>query len=222
MARCPKFAQYVASIEEHVIEPLQKRSGVGESCFASLMLIFACCDGLGRLLHEDEAARPGTRFMSFMRWLGPAYEERQRRLWDLRNELDHNALNVGAFVSKAELSETYHLRECGITETILVNTPLLLQDFRTALARVIDAVSEDERLAEQVESRLEERIVDESDFREVPTTPAPLFAHVRVRGPREPRVCVPVDVWDRLRAEADRRRTDVHELATQILREALP
>src|ERR1043166_1190341 len=100
--------EYLKVIRQHVIQPLEA-TALGESCFAAAMLIFAAVDGLGKLTHPDDRAKAGERFKSFLPRLGAQYTRHARRLWELRNQLDHSAINVACFMSKTQDAEGEHL-----------------------------------------------------------------------------------------------------------------
>jgi hypothetical protein len=101
-------SEYFAVIRRHVILPLDN-SSVANHCFAAAMLIFAGIDGLGRLIHPNASAGPGERFRAFLPRLGGDYRLRQNELWDLRNALDHNAINVACYMSRTEDARGQHL-----------------------------------------------------------------------------------------------------------------
>ena len=131
--------------------PLQT-GGVAEHCFAAAMLGFAAIDGLGRLLHSDPNASVAVRFKWFLEWLGPKYVARQDQLWDLRNSLDHNGINVFCFMSQTADAESEHLEYWD--GHLFVHTRQLTRDLRAALSAVETRLQSDSNLFKHAESRL--------------------------------------------------------------------
>ncbi len=174
--------EYIASIREHVIQPLQT-SAVADHCFAAAMLIFAGIDGLGRLVHRKPAAGAGERFKDFLPRLGAEYQPRDNEIWKLRNSLDHNAINVACYMSKTEDAKGEHLEfDNG---HLFIHTARLLADFCAAVDHLESEFQRDALLFRQAESRLEWAELVLSGWRDptVKTTPPPtvLFTYVRQR-----------------------------------------
>jgi len=167
--------QYIGLIDEHIMRPLET-GGVAEHCFAAAMLGFAVIDGLGRLLHPNPQAGVAVRFKWFLQWLGPNYAARQDQLWDLRNSLDHNGINVFCFMSQTADAESQHLEYCD--GHLFVHTRELARDLRSAISAVETRLQTDSELFKRAESRLTQDYI----------VPA---------GWRRPDVCTtaPADVW---------------------------
>ena len=84
--------EYFNTIDRRLVNFI-KASDIKKSCAATLLLIFAAMDGLGKLLHKDTDAGPGPRFKHFLALMGANYRENEDSIWNLRNELVHNLLN---------------------------------------------------------------------------------------------------------------------------------
>ena len=176
---CSATREYLGVVHRHVIKPLEG-TAAGDSCFAAALLIFAAIDGLGRLLHSDSGAGVAERFKSFLPRLGPQYEALGNELWEVRNSLVHNAMNVACFMSKTEDAQGEHLeRERGY---VFLHTGRLLQDFKGAISRLETDLRTDGALLEQTESRLEWDAIAQPGWRggEVKTTPPPGIRFVKL------------------------------------------
>ncbi len=173
-------SEYIAAVREHVIQALEG-APVADHCFAAAMLIFAGIDGLGRLVHPNSAAGAGERFKGFLPWLGGDYQRRERQLWDLRNSLDHNAINVACYLSKTEDARGEHLEvDSG---HLFVHSVRLLADFRAAVDALEAELERDAALFGQTESKLERAYLDLPGWRNpnVQSTPPPIVRFVYVR-----------------------------------------
>jgi len=172
-------SEYIAAIRQHVIQPLEG-SPVADHCFAAAMLIFAGIDGLGRLVHPNPAAGVGERFKGFLPRLSSDYQRRERELWDLRNSLDHNAINVACYMSKTEDARGDHLEVDN--GHLFVHTVRLLADFRAAVDALEAELRRDAALFRQTESRLERAYLVLPGWRDpnVQTTPPPIVRFVYV------------------------------------------
>jgi len=147
-----KSERYVQSIREHVVRPLES-TALSESCFASCMMLFAGIDGLGRLLHPDANAKVNERFKYFLsEWMGGLYVERQTLVWELRNNLDHNAIAALTYLSSLSDSTYSHLD--ADNGHLFINTRQFLVDFQVALESVEQRLSAECELLNQAENRL--------------------------------------------------------------------
>ena len=174
-----KVELYLQIVRNHVLTPVQSE-GVAQSCFATLLLVFAAIDGIGRLLHPDPKAQVNERFKYFLNFLGPDYDDRSDHLWKLRNALVHNGLNVASFLSRVPEFTNEHLRiaDGGF---ILISTPVFVEDFAKALAMLEHDLKTNEALRSQADSRLQWVEVEVPEFS--PTTPPPPieFSYLEVR-----------------------------------------
>ena len=135
-------------------------------------------DGLGGLTHSDAKAGNTQRFGHYIEEFFPdAYRANMSLLWDLRNSLAQNALNVAAFVSYAPASEEYHLVRSRNRETLY--TPYLVRDFRQSLEKLKQRLLKDSTLAQRAEQMLTIQDIHESDYRRVETTPRPLVKMIK-------------------------------------------
>jgi hypothetical protein len=119
------------------------------------MMIFGGIDGLGKLLHPDANAKVNVRFRYFLsEWMCGPYYERQKLIWELRNNLDHNAIATLTFLSRLPDSVHEHLKTSN--GTLFVNTKQFLTDFNAALQLTEDRLSADSALLVQSDNRLVE------------------------------------------------------------------
>ena len=170
--------EYLEVVRQHVIHPLET-SGVAESCFAAALLVFGAMDGLGRLTHPNDTARPGERFKFFLQRMGSSYVALEDELWNLRNSLTHNAMNVACFMSKTDDACGEHLElDSGF---VFVHTGRLLQDFKSAIDKLEADLRDDPVLLQCTESRLIWDSIYPPGWRggEVRTTPPPGIDFVR-------------------------------------------
>lgn len=175
--------EYLRVVREHVIRPLDT-TGVADSCFAAAILIFAAIDGLGKLTHPNSKASHGDGFKSFLPRLGESYGNCSKELWQLRNSLAHNAMNVACFMSKTEDARGEHLEE--YQGYVFVHTGSLLDDFRSAVDSLEQQFRTDDNLLQAVESRLEWDSIDKPSWRTggIGTTAPPGVRFARERRER--------------------------------------
>ncbi|HET6883181.1 MAG TPA: hypothetical protein VFI31_23630 [Pirellulales bacterium] len=174
----PKTTEYFDAFQQHVNAPLETGT-VGDHCFAAALLVFGAIDGLGRLIHPQRTAGAGIRFKDFLPRLGPKYIEHADRIWDLRNSLAHNAINVAAFLSKAEDAALHHLEvDRG---QIFVSTPQLVADFKDAFEALKDGIERDCELADRIDRRLFYAHLSDAYWRrmDVKTTEPPPISFVQ-------------------------------------------
>jgi hypothetical protein len=147
-----KVYVYFKVIETHFLKPLQQGS-VSESCVAALFLIFAVMDSLGRLLHEGKRAGNHERFKIFLKRLPLVYQERGDRLWTLRNDLVHEAMNYTSFMSATKMGEKDHLKTNG--GYLFVHTGLFGRDLNECVARIKCEMSSSPELLNRAAGRLD-------------------------------------------------------------------
>lgn len=176
----PATPEYIRVIREHVIRPLSD-TPVGESCYAAVLMICGAIDGLGRLTHPDGNARAGERFKAFLYRLGQEYTTHADALWDLRNALAHNALNVACFLSKTDDARGEHLET--YKGNIFVHTRRLVEDFERAVDRLEREFAADAQLLARAEARLDWNMIDGPGWRNVEIAhtppPGPFFVQQR-------------------------------------------
>ena len=150
-----KTAAYFGVIEGHVLAPIRD-TDLSTSCVASLLLLFAAVDGLGKLLHPHATARVAERFKFFLReYMGGKYNTHCCELYNLRCSLSHNALSLSAFMSRTMMGEQHHLEHDTPVGTIFVSTNVFLRDFSTALDRVSRLLASDPAMMHRAEDRLQ-------------------------------------------------------------------
>ena len=91
-----KIEEYLKVIEERILAPIQTTE-VRQSCTASLLLLFAAIDWLAKLIHPNKNAEVGERIRTFLNYMGGDYAVNKKEIYDLRNSLVHNAINVESF-----------------------------------------------------------------------------------------------------------------------------
>jgi hypothetical protein len=68
-----KIDQYLKVIQERILAPIHNTE-VHRYCTATLLLLFAAIDGLGKLLVPDDTAGVNERIRGFLEYMGGAYE----------------------------------------------------------------------------------------------------------------------------------------------------
>jgi hypothetical protein len=175
-----KVEAFLEVIRQRVVTPIE--NGVGSSCTATLLLLFAAIDGLGCLLckTEEESRSNNKRLAAFLIRMGTPYAENAPKLADLRHSLSHSAMNVAAFMSALE--EDYRVTQpvLVVDGLLYVNTQSMFTAFQTAYEDYRREVLSNVDLLRLAASRLEWHYVpDPSPFaREgegpVPTKAAPV------------------------------------------------
>jgi hypothetical protein len=164
---------YFNIIEQRILEPI-RRTDVRLYCTATLLLLFAAIDGLGKLLHPEDKARSNERIRGFLDYMGGDYEVRKGELLKLRHSLVHNAINVESFLSQTELGRDEHLKKIGAAGFIYVNTVGMHRDVEDAFRRFRADIEHDPALFKRAAKRLEwkeENLVDHLDIAATPPPP---------------------------------------------------
>jgi len=63
-----KIDAYLNIIEERILAPIQKTE-IQKYCTATLLILFAAIDGLGKLLHPEDTAGSGERSRAFLDYM---------------------------------------------------------------------------------------------------------------------------------------------------------
>ena len=87
-----KVEAYLTIIKDRILAPIQN-TDIQQFCTATLLLLFAAIDGLGKLLHQDKCARPGKRIEKFLDFMGGDYSTHKPQLLKLRHSLVHDAIH---------------------------------------------------------------------------------------------------------------------------------
>jgi len=178
---CEKIREYFNVIEQRILDPIQK-SEISHYCTATLLLLFAAIDGLGKLIHNKDKAGSNERIRAFLDYMGGDYSIRKKELLDLRNSLVHNAINVASFMSQTEKGSEYHLRTINSVGIIYVNTTTLLRDFNRAFERIRKEFEVDKAMLSRAANRLEWREDDyDDDTLNILATPPPPVQFVWAR-----------------------------------------
>ena len=164
--------EYFNLIKTHVVRPLADTE-LSNSCYATLLMLCGCIDGLGKLIHPRRNAGAGERFKYFVSRMGPKYDAMKKELWDLRNELAHNALNVVAYLSHVPETSSVHLQKSSSGTQFFVNTQQFFDDFVTAFKQLERDLSTDTTLQQIIQQRLTYCEIPANEFEEWETTPPP-------------------------------------------------
>ena len=132
-----KVEEYLRIIRERIMAPIQNTE-IQNSCTATLLLLFAAIDGLGKLIHHDDDAGVTRRIKEFLNYMGGDYKIRKKELSRLRNSLVHNAINVESYLSQTETASGQHLKKIGAAGFIYVNTMIMYKDFEDAFEQFTD------------------------------------------------------------------------------------
>jgi hypothetical protein len=150
-----KSDAYLEMIRQHVLRPIAA-TDLSESCTATLILLFAGIDGLGKLLHPSDNAGVRERFDYYIdMYMNARYASHKTDLYKLRNSLAHNALNFTAFISKTKMGEMHHLQASSLPGFIFVSSSVLTRDFDSSIRRVENALRSDTTLLAVAEARLQ-------------------------------------------------------------------
>lgn len=176
-----KIAEYFDVIQSRILEPIQN-SDIGRYCTATLLLLFAAIDGLGKLIHDDDRAGSNERIRVFLDYMGDNYRVHKQDLLNLRHSLVHNAINVASFMSQTEMGSDQHLTPIGTAGFIYVNTTAMYQDFIRAFKRLREKFENDGEKMSRAAQRLEWREDDSEDQHiEIPVTLPPQVQFIWAR-----------------------------------------
>jgi hypothetical protein len=184
-----KLGTYLDLIAARALKPLESEV-VQNSCSTTLLLVFATVDALGGLIHKNDEAGNKERSREFFRFMGVEYAERFEQLWNLRNALIHNAMNVESYLSSTEMEGWAHLKRIGGSGLIYVNTGFASRDLFGAFRRVRSLFEEDSEAATRAADRLD--WVDDAQEpvgqEPLPTRPSPV-RFVYASRPRRSAAC---------------------------------
>jgi hypothetical protein len=182
-----KVDAYLDVIQQRILEPIEK-TAIGNYCTATLLLLFAAIDGLGKLLHPNDNAQPADRIKSFLDYMGGDYAAYKNELVRLRRSVVHNAINVESFLSRAseaEIDFDQHLKKIGSTGLFLVNTVKMYRDFVEAFNRFRTDVQRNptmlKRAADRLEWKEESLVGDLGEVSSATPTPPPPVCFIRTR-----------------------------------------
>ncbi len=173
-----KIDEYLRVIRERILTPIQNTE-IRNYSTATLLLLFAAIDGLGKLLHPSDKAGSNARIRGFLDYMGDGYEIHKEELLALRNSLVHNAINVASFLSRTEVARGQHLKKMGADDFIYVNTRVMYEDFISAFSRFQTDIKNNLELMKRAADRLEWReTADRLEWGEAnpldhPNTPTP-------------------------------------------------
>lgn len=167
-----KVDTYLDVIQNRILAPIQT-TDFRQYCTATLLLLFAAIDGLGKLLHQDDKARPTERIRCTLDYMGGGYPACKRQLLDLRHSLVHNAINVESFLSNAEIGAEQHLKRMGTAGFVYVNTSTMVKDFISAFEKFRAEIRHDRAMLKRAANRLEWRAEDSVERQVSPDGVAP-------------------------------------------------
>jgi len=171
-----KINEYFYLIDRHILKPIEDRL-IDTSCYATIILLFAAIDSLGKLMHPNSKAGAGLRFKYFISSLGKNYEKNKDLLWELRNSLMHNALNSISFFASTYMGEDEHLEYYGPNNMIYINTRKFFRDFKRRFKRTKDIILNDKLEIARIANRLD-WAADETDsylFDKPMTSPGTIY-----------------------------------------------
>lgn len=187
-----KIDEYLRVIRERILAPIEK-TDVRLYSTATLLLLFAAIDGVGKLLHRNSAAGSNQRILGFLEYMGGGYSAHKKELLRLRNTLAHNAINVASFLSRTEMGRDQHLRKMSADDFIHVNTLIMYEDVVSTLGQFYTNIRDDVVMMKRAANRLEwgetadllEGIKDNSST-VTPTPPPPVQFIYAKRSPKRP------------------------------------
>jgi hypothetical protein len=151
-----KVDEYLRVIQERILAPLEIPA-IQNSCTATLLLLFAAFNGLGRLIHSKTGASETQRISEYLQFMGGEYSEHTNELLNLRHKLVHNAINVESYLSRTETGKEYHLKKIGAAGFLYVNTVVFSKDFSASFKRFGVYLHQNPNLMERAAKRLEWR-----------------------------------------------------------------
>lgn len=169
-----KVDEYLTVVQDRILAPIQ-RTDIREFCTATLLLLFAAIDGMGKLIHPNAKAGSNERIRSFLDYMGGDYRRCKEELLGLRNSLVHNAINVESFLSHTEMNVDKHLKKMGAAEFIYVNTIAMSRDFIHTFQRFRVEILHDRNKLRRAADRLEWREDNSWDSKEFTDTASPSF-----------------------------------------------
>jgi len=170
-----KIDEYLGIIQERILSPIQNTE-LRHYCTATLLLLFAAIDGLGKSLDPDDTAGSNRRIRGFLDYMGGDYAVYKKELLDLRHSLVHNAINVESFLSNTEIGDDQHLKRMGAAGFIYVNTSVMYTDFVDAFRRFRAGIQHDPAMLKRAANRLEwmeEGILDDLGIPDIATPSFP-------------------------------------------------
>jgi len=174
-----KIDRFLCFIEQRIIERIEG-TDIGESCTATLLLIFAAIDSLSKITCSDrefeEYKKPNGkrgnrhRFTGFLGNMMPQeYENHKQEIWNLRNDIVHTGIGTKVILSKNDL-DTRHLEEAN--GHLWINTRQFFNDFIEAFHRIKKDIRNKGSFYQNARNRLNDfNIISIDD--EDPATPSP-------------------------------------------------
>lgn len=176
--------EYLGIIEERIVKPIRE-TDIAQYCTATLLLLFPAMDALGKLIHPTKD-KPSHRecIKEFCRYMGNEYLECESLLYDLRNALVHNAINVASFMRSVEEEGHEHkhldvLYEEG--DFLVVNTSVMFKDFCEAIGRLREEIVRDEELLKRMARRLVRGNPSLEHYAKTHATPPPMIEFLYAR-----------------------------------------
>jgi len=182
-----KIDAYFEIIQERILAPIQNTE-IRHYCTATLLLLFAVIDGLGKLLVPNDTGS-SKRILGFLTYMGGDYDAYKGELLKLRQSVVHNAINVESFLSHTEIGGDQHLKKTGAAGFIYVNTMDMYEDFVGAFKRFRSEIHRDPVMMKRAANRLEWRednTLDNPDISNIatPSPPPPVQFIIAGRSPK--------------------------------------
>ena len=149
-----KIEAYLQVIQDRILAPIQSTE-LRRYCTATLLLLFAAIDGVGKLLAPGNAAGSTERIRQFLAYMGGDYERCKKELLKLRHSLVHNAINVESYLSQTETGADQHLKKIGAAGFIYVDTMVMSHDFVAAFDKFRADIQQNIAMMKRAADRLE-------------------------------------------------------------------
>lgn len=174
-----KIEAFIECVEKHFLITAMSE-GVSASCTATCLLLFSAADAIGAAFCPVSKPSNRQRFEWAFSEIGEPYRQPLKELWELRNNLVHEALNASAFLSQVPDWGHDHL---DLTQDgkLLLNTRDFTRDFRSLIQNLKSEIQNCSSRAIEADDRLEwaEALIDQ---RSPTTAPAPIcFGYLKRR-----------------------------------------
>ena len=174
-----KINKFISLLKERTINPIDN-TDIKESCTATLLLIFAAIDSLGKITCDDKDYKPlknknwkgnNKRFTDFLEnVMGNEYLKFKDAIYDLRNDIVHTGINTKVIFSKSQ-HDNKHLQK--VNGYLWINTRQFLDDFKKAIEQINIDIKNKGRYFKNAMNRLKEFNIIELDEQQDMATPSP-------------------------------------------------
>jgi len=175
-----KIDIFLNFIEKRIIEPINK-TDIGESCTATLLLIFAAIDSLSKITcgdNEFELYKNGkgnrVRFTGFLEdVMDKKYKNFKGRIYSLRNDIVHTGINAKVILCKNP-QDSKHLQE--VNGYLWINTEQFFDDFTEMFGKIKSNIRNKGTFYLNAKNRLKEFNIinlDEDEYDDPTPSPGP-------------------------------------------------